>query len=160
MKSFITLLSILSLVATTTFAADGKIYPGSMGVRWNGADPLPALNFSSLENPSSQWLRVDLPVVKDSIGNSIRSGLVKVVDRHYSLDVRCNLVSIFRGGSAFAGWWSGNRFSTGSSNNTQTLSYPGVGANSSCHYYYSCHIPPVYAGNRSSIVSYRVDERS
>ncbi len=161
MKRFVAALSILSLVATTTFAEDGKVYPGSMGVRWNSSDPFPALNASAIHNPSSaQWLRLDLPAVHDQIGKTIKSGWVKVIDRHYSLDVRCSLNAVVRSGSSFTGWWGPFQFSAGSGTATQTLNIPALGSNSQAHYYFSCHIPPTYSGNQSGIVSYYVEERT
>lgn len=161
MKLFMTALSILSLVTTTTFAADAKIYPGSMGVRWNATDPVPELNTSSIQNPSSsRWLRLDLPVIHDSLGRPIRAGWVKVLDRHYSQNVRCTLVSVFRSGGSFSGWTSPTRSSSGSGNSPQTLYFPAQASNSQCHYYFSCHVPRTYGGNRSAIVSYVVDERT
>ena len=160
MKLFISALAVLSLVTTTTFAGDGKLYPGAMGIRWNSSDPFPALNSSMIQNPSStQWLRLDLPVVHAVMGNSIKKGWVKAVDRSYNKNVRCKLVSVYRNGSSFWGWSTGFKYTGGSGSGPQTLNFGNVGANSSCHYYFSCHIPPTYSGNKSGIVSYYVEEK-
>ena len=160
MKLAVLTLSILSLAATT-FAVDAKIYPGSMAVRWTSSDPVPHLNASALFNPSStKTLRVDLPVIHDIIAKSIKSGWVKVVDRHYSHNIRCNLMSVYRSGGGFYGWTGPNRYSSGSGTGPQTLNFPGLGSNSVAHYYVSCSIPRTYSGNRSGIVSYRVDEKT
>ncbi len=64
---FVTTILIVSLVAAMAFA-DTKIYPGSMCVPWNSSQPVPWLNTSALENPSSTTpLRVDCPVIGNGL---------------------------------------------------------------------------------------------
>lgn len=158
---FTALFSVLFLLcaSVTTFADDGKVYPGSMGVRWSSYDPVPTLNASAIGNPSStKSLRVDLPVIHDCIGNNIEQGWVKVIDMHYGQNIRCSLNSVYRNGSSFYGWWGPNKYSSGSSQNPKTLTHGGLGSNTQAHYYYSCSIPPTYNGNRSYIISYYVEE--
>ena len=62
---FITLLVALFMVMTSALPAladDGKIYPGSMGVRYAGTST-PTYNCSAIGNPSAnEWLYLDLPV--------------------------------------------------------------------------------------------------
>ena len=161
MKLFISALAVLSLVTPTTFAGDGKVYPGAMGIRWSSYDPFPSFNYGMIENPSSsKWLRLSLPVVHDSIyAKSITSGWVKAVDRHYSKNVKCYLRAAFRNGSSFYTWTSAIKYTSGSSSGPQTLKFGSVGMNSISHYYFTCRIPPTYSGNRSGIVSYYVLEQ-
>ena len=137
-------------------ALDGKNYPGSMCVRWAGTST-PVYNFSAIGNPSATTdLRLDCPVVKDAA--SIQSGWVRVIDQHYNDDVGCSLNSFYRSEGGYVGWWTPWVSSSGSSPNPQHLGFGSVGANSLTHYYYSCRIPPTYAGNISYITSYHVTE--
>jgi hypothetical protein len=141
-----------------TQATDGKIYPGSMGVRYAGTDT-PSLNFSAIGNPSSTtWLYLDLPVIKDSINHNIERGWIKAIDMNYYSDITGTLLSTYRNGNQWWGWTNGSMKTSGTSSGVQTLSFGSLGANSGCHYYYSCRIPPSYNGNTSYIVSYKVDE--
>ena len=146
--------------ATQGFAGDAKTYPGSMGVRYAGASP--SYNYSAIGNPSStQWMYVDLPVINDDMGDDISSSYVRVLDRHYSSDVRCSINSAYWNSSAgaFYGYWGANKYSAGSGNSLQSLPTGGVGgAGTSYHHYFSCRVPPTYSGNRSYIVSYYVNE--
>ena len=160
-RSIITsIIFLITLVAGSAFANDGKIYPGSMGVRWNSYDPVPALSYSAIFNPSStKSLRLDLPVIHDSIHHSIAGGNVKVIDRHYNQNIRVSLNSVYRNGCSFWGWWGANKYSSGTNCSAQTLSVPALGSNSQAHYYYSVSIPATYSGNRSGIVSYYVSEK-
>ena len=154
------LLSMLT-VPPTFAARDAKVYPGSMAVRINSSQPTPKLSASSIFNPSStQWLNVELPVIHDTIGHTIRNGWVKALDRHYSADVSARLRSFYWSNTRdrFLGWWSARLYSAGSGNDAQTLSFPGVGSNSIAHYHYSCAIPPTYLGRKSGILSYYVRE--
>ena len=98
MKLFITALAVLSLVTTTTFAAglNGKVYPGSMGVRWTASDPVPALHTSSIENPSSKWLRVDLPEGWVSIRPSNTEPILRVTAEAQDGDVAERLLEQVR----------------------------------------------------------------
>jgi hypothetical protein len=158
---FITLLVALFMVMTgalPALAADGKIYPGSMGVRYAGTST-PTYNFSAIGNPSTtSWLYLDLPAIHDSIAGNINKSWVRVIDQHYSANVSCKLFSVYRSGCGFSAWVSPTRYSTGSSCAEQVLLPGGVGANSKSHYYFSCKIPPKYNNNSSYIISYYVEE--
>jgi hypothetical protein len=151
---------LLALVVVQGHAGDAKTYPGSMGVRYAGA--YPSYHTSAIGNPSSsQWMYVDLPVINDDMNDDIKSSSVRVLDRHYTSNVRCSVNSAYWNSTAgsFYGWWGANKYSAGSSNTLQTLSTGGVsGAGSVYHQYFSCAIPPTYSGNRSYIVSYYVNE--
>jgi hypothetical protein len=150
----------ITMSASLALAEDGKIYPGSLCVRYAGTST-PSYNFSAIGNPSnSSWLYLDCPVIHDSINGSIHDGWVDTIDSHYSSDVRCSLNSFYRSGSSWYGWWSPNRHSSGSGSHKQRLYYSGLGSNSSSHQYLSCRIPPRYSGNTSYIISYRVDENN
>ena len=151
---------IITFVTGSAFAIDGKIYPGSMGIRWNSSDPVPHLSASAVFNSSStKSLRLDLPVIHDSIHHSISSGWVRVIDRHYNQNIRVSMNSVYRNGCSFWGWWGANKYSAGTNCSAQALSFPGLGSNSQAHYYYSVTIPPTYSGNKSGIVSYYVAEK-
>ena len=159
-KQLLTLaLVTFSITALPTFAVDGKVYPGSMGVRWNASDPLPALNTSAIFNPSStKSLRVDLPVIHDVISRRIKKGWVRVIDQHFTRNVRTQMVSVYRRCNGFRGWFSANKYSQGTSKCAQLKGFGALGSTSQAHYYYSCTIPPAYKGQRSGIVSYYAEE--
>ena len=148
----------LAFLSNQGFADDQKVYPGSLGVRWDGADP--SYYFSSIGNPSStEWLKVDLPVINDDLGNDIGYSNVRVLDRNYSYNVSCSLNSVYWNGSGFSGYFGPKTYSSGSSDYLQYLYTGGVGGGTySYHEYFSCEIPPSYNGNQSYIVSYYVDE--
>jgi len=148
----------MTIGASFALAGDGKIYPGSMCVRYAGTGT-PSYNFSAIGNPSAtQWLYLDCPVIHDTIGGNINKGWVRMIDQHYSSDVRCSLNSYYRSGNAFWGWWTANKSTSGSGAHPQHITFNGIGANSLAHYYYSCRIPPRYSGNTSYITSYNVEE--
>ena len=161
--SVLTLMSLVFVFLGTVgvspiHAADAKIYPGSMCVRYDGTNT-PGYNFSAIGNPSdSTWLLLDCPIVRDHTDRTISSGVVQVIDLHFSEQVYCSLNSFYRSGDAFLGWWTQPKASSGTSTGQQTLSFGGVGSNSLAHYYYSCGIPPKYNGQVSYIISYKVNE--
>ena len=157
-------LSVSLLLAFATgqgFAGDAKVYPGSMAVRWSGTST-PSYYASAVGNPSaSQWLYVDLPVINDSMAEHVHSSSVRVVDRHYSSNVRCSLNSVYWNSTTGTMWgyWGSTKSSSGSSDGLQYLSTgSSSGAGSTYHQYFSCAIPPAYYGHRSYIVSYYVNE--
>lgn len=159
-KIIVLSLLIVAFCAVNAFAADGKIYPGSMGVKWKTSEPDPVLSFSAIGNPSAtKPLRLDLPVIHDSINHSIKNGWVKAIDMHYSENISARLMSIYRNGCQWYGWGSPTRTTSGSNCAAQTLSFGSLSSNSSAHYFYSCSIPPIYNGQASFIVSYKVDEK-
>ena len=143
--------------ALPALADDGKVYPGSMGVRYAGTST-PCLNYSAIGNPSAnQWLYLDLPVIRDA-SPGISTSWVQVIDRHYSANIRCQLYSMYRCGCSYCGWIGPERYSSGSACTRQVLNTGGVGSNSISHYYFSCKIPPKYNNNKSYIISYYVRE--
>lgn len=155
---FITMIVVMAMCASASIASDGKIYPGSMCVRYAGTST-PSYNNSAIGNPSStSWLYLDCPAIHDTVSGNVKEGWVRMIDRHYSSDVKCSLNSIYRSGNSFWGWWTSNKNSSGSGVNPQHVSYGGIGASSQAHYYYSCQIPPSYSGNVSYIISYYVEE--
>ncbi|RLU00176.1 hypothetical protein [Ketobacter sp.] len=153
------LASACALAAASALAADAKNYPGSMGVKYSGATP--SYSSSAIVNPSSSsWMYVDLPAINDE-DNDILISYVRVLDRHYSSDVRCSINQAYWNNSAdtMYGWWGTNVYSTGSSSNSQTLSTgPLGGTGMNVHTYFSCAVPPTYSGNQSRIISYYVYE--
>jgi hypothetical protein len=159
-KKILLSLLIVAFCAGSAFAADGKIYPGSMGAKWSSNEPDPVLSFGAIGNPSAtKWLRLDLPVIHDSINHSIKDGWVKAIDMHYSGNISARLYSVYRNGCSWYGWLSPSQATSGVNCAAQTLSFGALGSNSSAHYYYSCSIPPTYSGQVSYIVSYKVNEK-
>lgn len=154
--------TILSLVLASTvglpaaaMAADNKTYPGSSCVRYSGASP--SYSFSMIGNPSSSsWTYLDCPIINDE-NSDTASAWVGVLDRHYTSNVRCALNTAYWNNSADSiyGWWGPTRYSSGSSNDRQVLSWSSQGGTGfNVHTYFSCAIPPTYSGNRSYIISY------
>jgi len=149
-------------------AVDGKLYPGSSCVRFAGSTAvLPALSVSRLFNPATTVLRLDCPVVHDSINFSIQSGYVDVIDQNFAGDalndantqVCAELVSASQALSSVITFRStGRRCTTGASSVSKRLSFGGLAANGNAHYYYSVSIPPTFNGLQSAIIAYRVDE--
>lgn len=148
---------VLALGAAAAHADDGKIYPGSHCVRWSG--PTPVYNFSLLGNPSTETLlRVDCPVVHDTINGDIRDGIVRVIDQSHD-EVRCSLISVFvNGGGGLSYWTSGVKETEGTSGLVKRLDFGSLPGDSTSHYFYSCDIPTVHEGAMSWLISYRVDE--
>jgi hypothetical protein len=146
--------------ATAAMAGTAKTYPGSMCVRHSGSSP--SYSSSMIGNPSSsQWLYLDCPTINDSMSESLRNSWVAVLDRHYSNSVHCSVNSVHWNNSAetIYGWWGGKKYSNGSGNSLQKLSWGGLGgAGDSVHTYFSCAIPPAYLGHVSYIVNYHANE--
>lgn len=155
----VTLLVVLFMMIAGVLPAlaDGKIYPGSMGVRTGGTST-PCYDHSAIGNPSNDsWLLLDLPVIHDSIPGHILRGWVRVIDQHHDSNVCCSLNSFYRNGCSWVGWWT-QRCSSGWGCHAQHIPFGGIGANNISHYYYTCKIPPRDNGNISYITSYFVDE--
>lgn len=151
---FVMAISIVLLVASMAFA-DTKIYPGSMCVPWNSNQPVPLLNCSAIENPSSTTvLRVDCPVIGN--GLSTQSAWMRVRDRNYDENVCATLITIYASKDGFAGWSSPQTCSSGTNKAAQGFYFGSLTGASNAHHYLSCSIPPTYRGNRSSIISYAV----
>ena len=149
-----------TLNVSPAHAADAKTYPGSLCVRTSG--PTPIYSTSAIGNSSSsQWLYVTCPLINDSMGEDLHSSWVGVLDRHYSSNIRCSVNSAYWNNThdTFYGWWGGNKYSEGSSNNRQVLSWNSLGGSGeTVHTYVSCRIPPTYSSNRSYIISYHGNE--
>ena len=149
-------------------ALDGKSYPGSMCVRFAGStNILPALSLSRLFNPANTILRLDCPVVHDSIAGSIQSGFVDVIDQNFNGDafnnqnsqVCVNLNSVSQAlTSTLTIRSTATRCTTGATSVSKRLFVGGLPANSNAHYFYSVTLPPAFSGFQSAIISYRVDE--
>lgn len=166
-KSFVSVsavaLSALGIAATLgapqAFAADSKVYPGAMCVQWAGPDTK-GLNWSSVTNfGGGGSIYLDCPAVHDA--NSIASGWVRATDRHQNLGVSCGLYSVYRAADSGVWFWTGGTKSTTGGGNdapVQQLGYGGAGANGISHYFFSCSIPPTYAGSPSEIHTYYVNE--
>jgi hypothetical protein len=141
-------------------AEDGKNYPGSMCIRWSGGSPSYA--YSSIGNPSAASdLKVDCPVVKDGIAENIKSGWVRVTDRHTTRNISCTLVSVYRADNgAVVDEPFGPVESTRGGDNfvVEQLEFGGLATNPLAHYYYSCTIPPAQGGRISQIHTYQVHE--
>lgn len=160
------LLAVTSIVlglAGSIAAAGETSMPGSGCIKWNSGDPEPALSYSEIQNPSStQWLRVDCPVAKTDFDGflhdaGIEDSWVRVYDRHPGAAIRCQLVSYYRNTFGGSFWSTGNRYSSTPNVGVVQLNTDALnGENSITHLYYSCHIPPAYAGSRSSIITHYV----
>lgn len=155
---FLALLFILASLPTLSFAASVN-YPGSMCVRWAGA--MPSYYYSFIGNGSAtQSLYVDCVAPRFDIGwpgNSDGNGWVRTLDRHYTDNVNCTFVSAFYTDNTYA-WSSSTQSTAGSSDLAQQLNFGDLPANSVSHFYYSCRIPPAYAGNQSHITTYRLSQ--
>lgn len=154
------LLALFMIIAGAlpALAADGKIYPGSMGIRYSGTST-PCLQCGAIGNPStSSWFYLDLPVIHDSIYGNINKSWVRVTDRHYSSNIRCSLCNRYRCGYGWCGCFSPTVFSSGSGRHEQRLITGRLSGNTTSHYYFSCDIPPRYNNNTSYINSYYVEE--
>ena len=157
---FITLLVSLFMVITgalPALAADMKIYPGSMSVRYAGTST-PTYNYSAIGNPSTrQSLYLDLPVIRD-LNRGISKSRVRVIDQNCRSNISCQLCSVYRSGCKFRGWFTPTKWSKGCKCTEQVLSPGKVRANFKSHYYFSCKIPPKYRNKISYINSYYVKE--
>lgn len=162
-KAILKSISILAFAfSTSTFADDGKIFPGAECQRHSGST---SYNHSSgiIRNLSStQSLTVVCPITREYLSKSINDGWIKVVDFHPSQNFTCSVKSKHR--SNAGGWtnyWSGNRYSAGFGTQTQTLNFGGMGQVSGhSHYYLTCSIPASHSNGSSYILSYRVDENN
>ncbi len=156
---------------TPALAGDGKAYPGNMCVPW-ADNRYPTYMAGAIGNPHDKdWLYVDCPLVKDSIGDEVEDGWVRMIDRHYDKDhdVFCTLVVTQYGYQWSGDGWHGKRFgplrSEGSSTHVQHK-YMKVEKDVSEYHttgnrkyaFYSCAIPPKHQGNVSYITSYYMEE--
>ena len=160
---FITLLVALFMVTTgalPALAGDGKVYPGSMGVRYSGTFT-PTYNCSAIGNPSAtQHLYLDLPIIKDVIGGHINKSWVRVTDRHRYSSISCAVCNRYRCGFGWCGQTK-TKYSSGWSGwGEQLLNTGAIGTNKNTreHYYFSCRIPPKYYNKISYINSYYAEE--
>jgi hypothetical protein len=157
LKVLLAIVCIGAVGASNSYASDGKVYPGSMCIRWSG--DAPHINMSAIGNLSkTTWLYLDCPVIHDSIFYGIYIGSVRAINQHPSSNVTCSLNSVYRTGSAYAVSWSGEVSSAGNSTDTQLLSFGSVPSSTLSHYYYSCRIPPTSSSGISYIISYTVWE--
>jgi hypothetical protein len=158
------LLAATCMVATgasQAHALDGKVYPGSMCVRWS-AGGIPAYYNSFIGNSStSSSMGLDCPAIHDShLG--INNGWVRVIDRNYNDPVTCGLIGAYHSGARLYGWVAGWNSSNGGSATSSSEHLPFGSfrspAHGWAHYYYSCRIPTKYNGQVSYITSYFVEE--
>ena len=157
---------ISAALAVGPLVAGEAILPGAACVKWTSGDPTPLLSYSELHNPSSTaWLRVDCPVVRTDFDSflhdaGVEGAWVRMVDRHYTSNGSCRLISYSRNTDGTASFWAtGTQFTAGSGNQAQVLNTGGLGGeNGASHLYFSCQIPPSYAGNSSSLVTYYANQ--
>ena len=139
--------------------ADKKVYPATMAVKRVGEKP----HFTGgMAGNRSQWhIDIDLPVINDHVNNGILRSYVRVIDRHYSEDIRCRIMSAYwsNANDSVYGSWGAYKYSDGSSNNQQVLSTGGVYSSMIRHEFFNCRIPGTYQGNSSYIISYEVHEQ-
>lgn len=161
-KVFIGAVLMVTLCSVIAFAADDKLYPGVMGVRYNASQPVPHESYGALYNPSStSTLSLALPIVRDGSGGNIDSGWVKLVDQHYNQDISVRLYSIYRSDSTgeIYGWLSSTQTTTGSGPQVQTLTFGSLATNTYSSAYYFVTLPPTYSGVESQVISYYVVEQ-
>lgn len=154
----ITLALSAMVITPSVQAQDSKNYAGAACVKWNAAQPTPSLNWARIWNPSSAAdLNVDCIAVKD--GTNVAGGWVRVIDRHPTLPVSCQLVSTWSSSEAgvFASL-SPVLSSVGASPNVQQLNYGARPGYAMGHLFYSCSVPRTSAGARSWITTYQVRE--
>ncbi|NOT55155.1 MAG: hypothetical protein HOP18_11155 [Deltaproteobacteria bacterium] len=165
----LTAVVMATLGLSQAHAVDGKLYPGSMCNRFAGATTvLPTLNASRLLNPSTTTvLRLDCPVIHDSIAPNLQSGYVDVIDQNFSGDVVNNennqvCAELFSTSQVLSSFLTirstGRRCTTGASATSKRLFVGGLPANSNAHYFYGITLPPKFSGFESAVISYRVDE--
>jgi hypothetical protein len=151
---------MVAIGASQAQAVDGKLYPASMCVRWEGSEPL--LNHSRLLNAGSTTLRLDCPVVRDELSGDlpgIQDGYVDVIDNHGTEQVCAELVAVSQFQSeTLTVESSGRQCSPFTGFQSQRLSFGELFSDLNAHYYFSVSIPPVDDGLRSGIIAYEVDE--
>lgn len=146
--------SIACLSITTNALADGN-YPGSTCVKTSG--PSPAYGMSTMGNPSSSArMYVDCPMVKNS-SSSIKSGWMRVMDRHPSQAIDCTLMSAYASGNTVY-YYSTSDASAGSAASWQKLTFGSLAEYDEGYYYYSCSLPPTYNSIMSGIGTYHLNE--
>lgn len=150
---------LLTITVNPAMAGDAKTYPGSMCVKYSGGNP--SYLWSMIGNPNTSYIYVDCPVINDSMSESIKNAWVGVLDRNFNQEFRCSLNSAYWNDThdTMYGWWGANKYSEGSSNNRQKLSWGSLGgADENVHHYFSCRIPAIYSGQTSYIINYHVNE--
>ncbi len=163
-------LAALAITSTALISAQAHAgaanSPASQCVKWTNGDVTPLLSASAIYNPSAtQWMRVDCPVERTDFDGflhnaAVEGSWIRAVDRHYSANVSCQLISYSRNSDGSASFWGTPvRTSSGSGNSTQHLNTGGLaGDNSISHLYFSCNVPPTYSGNQSGLVTYQVSQ--
>jgi hypothetical protein len=158
--------SLAGIAIQPAHAADQKVFPGSMCVRYAGpgltVEPLD--NSSIFNNSGSAVMRVDCPIMKTRPRTGLSRVWVRVIDQHPTQNVVCRLVNSIRSGSNWSQRLGPSRQSSGNSPNRQSLQAAPVNpvdgwASELGHWYVSCSIPPLSSGRRSHIINYWVDER-
>jgi hypothetical protein len=148
---------LATLGASQAQAVDGKIYPGSMCVRFGGTNPV--LNASRLFNHGTTDMLLDCPVVHDFFEESVQDGYVDVIDNHSTQGICVTLRSISQfQSSTITARSQGPVCSAGAKFQSQRLFFGGISANSNAHYFYAVRIPPPDNGLTSGIISYSIDE--
>ncbi len=159
------LLATVALIGGQAYAGEAS-YPGAACVKWSAGDPQPLLSYSEILNPSSTaWLRVDCPITRTDFDSflhdaGVESSWVRMVDRHYTSNGSCRLVSYSHNTDGTASYWTtGTQYTSGTGNQAQQLNIGSLdGENGASHLYFSCQIPPTYAGNYSTLVTYYVNQ--
>ncbi len=151
-----TALIALSVLATTAQADIWKNYQGA-SCQANTTD----WSYSSGRIDSKVNLGfpvafgVYCPIVRDYDAGGIDSGSwVRVIDRHYDLNVTCTLRTRYNTGGSLS---YSSRSSEGSSTSAKKLTFGYVsnpGTEGTAELF--CTVPSTYAGNRSGVVSYQI----
>lgn len=149
-----------ALLSGQAFAADSKVYSGGNCEAWAGSK---SLNANAAYNNSSSTIKLDCPVILDAdTHSSITSATMRVLDRHYSEDVKCSINVIKQSSSSTTTVSSSTKTSAGSSSSYQELSWTtattSTAVSSLPWAFFSCEIPALYTGYSSYIYAYRVVE--
>lgn len=149
------MLFLLALLSTS-FASDGKYYPGSMCVpQYSSYEH--HLYYSRWFSDESSAILVDCPVVRDETGSSVGNSAIYVVDNSSKDDVSCTLA--YQSFTGSSGGWSSTAATTSSrdSSTPTTLSTGAVSKVSSAFLYFSCEVAGTSSGD-SGISGYYVSE--
>lgn len=156
----------IAMHPSLTRADDRKNYAGFMCIRETGSGGTPAFWAGGIVNDSStSWLNLRCPVIKDVVSQGVKSGQVRMMDRHFTLDISCTLVSARLNGPGGHSYAFSPTITSGPGGDPNvnlrvgsfTNGLSGVTSTDS-HYELSCSIPPTQNGLASMISSYSITE--
>lgn len=152
----------LTMGSGEVLAEDGKTYPASFCQQANHLFAQFPYGISAGEwiNDDNFTTVIQCPIIKDSIGQGLKKGFIRVLDRNPSSDVRCTLISRRTHVHPDQGFTI-NVSSSGSSSFVQTLNFGAIGHNgSNTTYNLSCSVPGKANGLNSKLMGYYIEENS